>query len=662
MKKVRYFSITIVGIILSFVVLAFAHSLGTTYIESSNSSYEILGMKNKNNSAQFNNAIESYTKAHNISAIKVFNVLPQDGSSEVQTKMYVYGKNINLPKNSRATKDEFQTSDIRYPLYFIGDTNSASIEAMFRKSGIKYEKIHENWNTDIISFLSSNGIGNIIILILLILFIVLILSNLHSLKKINIRVLFGMSNTQDVLISWGKDQLIFTIGYGLALIGIIFYLKSQHIENLYKIMSYFALFLYLLATIVIILAAIIRGISHSKYTIITAIKGNAQSKLSFYINLFIKLIVEIFVAISFVGLLGTLKKQEQLKTQLSTWTSHKTLYTITASPISTNSQEEDYLNQQSMLFFNYLDKHNGLLIDYQGWGNGSDISDSVNGNVMTVNAEYLKENIIKNTAEKRIILPKYSDVTYALIPEKFYSNKFQIIKSYRESLGLNESEKTLGRKLQIKPIEIQNNQKLFTYSSDALSLGYYSGSTTSAALIVLSNNSLGGLNSKLDSNINWSAYMSDAAFLTSDLALLKQGIKKYNLTKYVGSIVNTKSYASKQLAEVNNEVFLSILVISIAIIIAIIENIVFNTIYFNNNKKKIAIQRLLGQSFIKRFKNIILLILGLSIFESLIVLTITHNLVVSVWLFILTNGLEILLLLLQSNRVDKQIVLTIKGE
>ncbi|MDK6802845.1 hypothetical protein [Lactobacillus mulieris] len=49
MKKIRYFSVTIAGIILSLIVLAFIQSLGATYIESSNSSYEIIGTKNKNN-------------------------------------------------------------------------------------------------------------------------------------------------------------------------------------------------------------------------------------------------------------------------------------------------------------------------------------------------------------------------------------------------------------------------------------------------------------------------------------------------------------------------------------------------------------------------------------------------------------------------------------
>ncbi|MCZ3622080.1 DUF1430 domain-containing protein [Lactobacillus mulieris] len=662
MKKIRYFSVTIAGIILSLIVLAFIRSLGATYIESSNSSYEIMGTKNKNNARQFNNTIEIYTKAHNISAIKVFNVLPKDGSSEVQTKMHVYGKNIRLPKGLRATKDEFQTSDIRYPLYFIGNVDSASIEAMFKRAGIKYEKIHENWNADIILFISSNSIGNIIILVLLILLIALLLSNLYSLKKINIRALFGMSNMQDALKSWAKDQFVFTMSYWTAIIAITFYLKYQYVSNLYRIMFYFALVLYFVTTTVIIFAAIVRGISHSKYTIIDAIKGNTQSKISFYINLLIKIIVEIFITVSFVGLMGALQRQEQLQAQLSTWTSYKTLYTVTASPISTDSAEEDFLNKQSMLLFNYLDKHNGLLIDYQGWGNGSDILDSVNGNVMTVNAEYLRKNVVRDSNGKRILLPKYSNVTYILIPKKYYYNKAQIIQSYRRALGLNESEKKIGKIFQIKPIEIKNNQNLFTYSSDALSLGFYSGNTTSAALIVLSNNSLGGLNSTLDSNINWSAYMSDASFLTPNLTLLKNGIKKYGLTKYIGSIINTKSYASKKLSEINNEVLLSALVISIAAIIAVIENLVFNTIYFNNNKKKIAIQRLLGQSFTKRFKNIILLILVLSAFESVTVFAITQKLTVSVLLFTLINIIEIILLSIQSYRVDKQLVLTIKGE
>lgn len=662
MKKVRYLSIGIVGIILSFIVLAFVNSLGSTYIESSNSSYEIRGMKEKNDASKFNKIIDSYVKSHDVAAIKVFNVLPKTGSNDVETKMYVYGKGVTLPKNIRATKTEFETSDIRYPIYFIGNTDSKSIEKMFKKAGIKYEKIHDSWNTDIKVFITSDGISSLIILVLIVLFIILVLSNLRLLKKINIRFLFGMSRFTDAFRSWIVDQTVFTVSYLLGLLLISIYLKFKGLVNSYKIMAYFAFILYVIATVVIVLAAVIRAISHSRFSIINAIKGNLQSKLSFYVNLIIKVVVEIFICISVVGLLGTLKKQEDLKTQLTTWTEHKTLYTITASPISTSTAEEDYLNKQSMLFFNYLDKHNGILIDYQGWGNGSDVFDSINGNVMTVNAEYLKQNVVKDSAGKRIELPKYSKTTYILIPEKFYPERHRIIKSYREALALDDSEKVLKEKLQTKSIEIANNQKLFTYSSDALSLGYYSGSTNSAALVVLSNNSLGGLNSKLDSNINWSAYMSDAAFLTSDLKLLKRGISKYNLTKYVGSIVNTKSYASKQLSEVNNELLLSSIVIGVAIMIAIVENVAFNIIYFNNNKKKIAIQRLMGQSFFKRFRNIIGLILGLSFIESGLVYLITNNLFVASGLFIFTNICEIILLLIQSSKSDKTIAQVIKGE
>lgn len=140
------------------------------------------------------------------------------------------------------------------------------------------KKIHENWNADIILFISSNSIGNIIILVLLILLIALLLSNLYSLKKINIRALFGMSNMQDALKSWAKDQLVFTMSYWTAIIAIAFYLKYQYVSNLYRIMFYFALVLYFVTTTVIIFAAIVRGISHSKYTIIDAIKGNETVK------------------------------------------------------------------------------------------------------------------------------------------------------------------------------------------------------------------------------------------------------------------------------------------------------------------------------------------------------------------------------------------------
>lgn len=124
-----------------------------------------------------------------------------------------------------------------------------------------------------------------------------------------------------------------------------------------------------------------------------------------------------------------------------------------------------------------------------------------------------------------------------MIPQQYYSQKDNLIKSYRQSLALDDTEKQIGKALKTKTISINDNQKSFTYSTYALSLGNYSGTVKNAVIVVISNNSLGGLNSKLDSNMNWDSYMSSSAFLSPTLATVKKGIQKTNIGRYVGSVL-----------------------------------------------------------------------------------------------------------------------------
>lgn len=624
MKKIRTIIIFIVGILFSIIAFSFIRSLGSTYIESSSTSYEINGMKGGNNTQKFNNTIQKFLNKHNISAIKVFNVVEGGASTDIVTKMHVYGKKIALPAKTQATATEFETSDLRYPIYFVGDIKKATIENMFKREGIRYSPIHENWNTDIVVFLTTNNVIYILLLILLVLFIVLVLTNLYAMKEINIKALLGMSNFEDAAISFGKDQLVFTL--------------------------------------VMIVGAVIRGLIHSRYTIIGAIKGDKKSKFSFYLNLFIKVLIEVFICISLFSLLNTQKSEKALSDQLNVWMNHKTFYTVSENAVMTKGSETSYLNRQSMKLFHYLDQKGGMLVDYQGWDSPQDVGDLNNGNVMIVNAQYLKENKVVGQNGNRIILPKNSPVTYVLIPQQYYSQRADLIKSYRRSLALDDTEKQLGRKLETKAISIKNNQKLFTYSTYALSLGNYSGTVKNAVLVVISNNSLGGLNSKLDSNMNWDSYMSNSAFLSPTLSAVKTGIQKTNIKKYIGSILNTKSYAAKQLESIRTGMLLFLVVTLVAFAIALVENVAFNSVYFNNNSKKLAIQRIFGGSASLRFGKFIRMIFVLSLIEALIVFMFTGSISISLGLIIVSNIVEWILLAVQGMYLDRHTWDYLKGE
>lgn len=661
MNKIRRITIRMVSVICLLVLFAFVRSIAPTYIESSRTAYEINGMRGGIDSKRFNSAITNYTKRHHVSAIKVFNVQTVNDTGATQTKMYVLG-DAKVPKESLASKQEMQTSDIRYPLYFVGNVSQKSIQRMFKRNRIQYSSINESWNWGISNFLNTNQISSILILAFLVMGIVIILANLHNLKKANIRNLLGMSNFDDAFDTFVDDQGYFLSSYLLGIILLMIYMWISKFMNCYRIVVYFALLLYLIVILVTGVAAILRAHSHSERTIIGAIKGNVKNKLAFYINMIIKIVVEIFACLTFVTLLGTLKQNQQLSNQLSVWTHGKTYYTVNLSPIDTTKNEDIFLEHGSTILFHYIEEHGGMLANYQGWGTDkTDVMNFSSGHVLTVNPNYLKTNSVLAFDGKRVRIPNKTRITYVLIPEAQYANRSQILREYRSDLWLNSAEHKTGKKLPIKAIKIKNSQRPFTYSADALDFGYYDGYVNSPVVLVLTNESLGGISkNNTDANSIWPSYLSNEAFLSSNVSAMRKAIQKSGMSHYIGGIVDTKSYAIKQLTLVRRKLEISIAVLVITLTIIIIENISFNSIYFNNNRKKIAIKRLLGSHFISIFGKFINLNLILSLFEAFIVWAITKNMMVTILLLGLSNIGELLILSIQNHYLN--INKAIKGE
>lgn len=107
---------------------------------------------------------------------------------------------------------------------------------------------------------------------------------------------------------------------------------------------------------------------------------------------------------------------------------------------------------------------------------------------------------------------------------------------------------------------------------------------------------------------------------------------------------------------------LSLIVTLVAVVIALVENIAFNSVYFNNNGKKLAIQRILGGSSYLRFAKFVRLIFILSLIEAAMVLMLTGNLQLSVGLIIVSNAVEWILLVIQGIRLNKYTWNYLKGE
>ncbi|WP_334116762.1 DUF1430 domain-containing protein [Ligilactobacillus sp.] len=664
MRRIKKAMIFLAGTVCVILVLLFVHSLGPAYIEPNGMSYDIEGMRGGADSSRFNKVVEEYAEEHDASAIKVFNVPAVSGGDGPVIRIHVYGRKAGLPKGVMASHREFLTSDIRYPLYFTGGADAASIEKMFSRNGIRYSRLNENRLWTVVNFLGENQAQALFLLMLMVLFISLLLTNLRELRKMNICALLGMSNVKEALRDFLGNQKDLLLVYLPGMTAVLFYMEMESFTHAYGTVLYFAALLYLAVTAVMLAAAVARCAMHSRRTISAAVKGNSHSRFSFYVNMTFKAVTEIFVCTTCVSLIGAVRNGCQMEAQLSTWMKGRTYYTVNLAPYAGSGKETHILEQKAGKFFCYLEKHGGMLVNYQGFGRPEDSTgDLFSGNVMTVTAGYLQRNRVMGADGRRILLPADSDTTYVLVPSGQFEKRRQLVRNYRSQLWLNDAGKRMNGKLSVRTLETADDQKLFTYSADALDLGCYSGNAENPVVVVLSEKSLGGISPEnVNANSNWLTFISNQSFLCPDVSAIQTGMEKAGLTGWIGSIVNTRSLACRKLAATRTRVRVLTAVLVIALLVAGIETFSFTGIYFSNNRKKIAVKRLLGAGSVQIFGRFAALLVFLSVLEAGISFLITKDAVAAAALSVASSFCGIVILSVQTMLVSRRIAVTLKGE
>ncbi|VDK14885.1 hypothetical protein OAL24_01620 [Oenococcus sicerae] len=104
------------------LIFLFALNTGRNYISSLSKPYNIMAFKNGVSPDHVNHELMKFANLKNINIVKSFNVPTTD--NEPRTKFYVLGQShvfakYSLPRSSYASRSEFNTSDLRYPLYFL---------------------------------------------------------------------------------------------------------------------------------------------------------------------------------------------------------------------------------------------------------------------------------------------------------------------------------------------------------------------------------------------------------------------------------------------------------------------------------------------------------------------------------------------------------------
>ncbi|TGD19485.1 hypothetical protein [Levilactobacillus suantsaiihabitans] len=669
MTKIRNIVFVIVASCFGLLLFSFGQSVSSHGISSLRKPFNITASSNKFTSDEINKNLETFANKNNINIVKEFSV-PKVGTKTRQA-YYVLGKSHHFSKSQviksdMATRSEFLTSDLRYPLYVFGDVNQKIVSQELNRLGLSFQRSSDNWNWQVSDFLEDNYFDVFLELILLLLFLSLIVFNFKASRASNIMYLQGVSKLTIFKKRFIKDQLVFLSGYIAAYSINLIVLFSTHHWGVVWLVTYFALILYATQLIVYLIAGIIWSWSYNRATILPTIKGSAKNRLTLVIVLVVKTITEVIILASLLTLGQQLNTNQEIKGQVSTWSKLQERYSPSLS-MNITSEEQDTEDKQTYKLVEWTSKHHGLISNYAGYNsaegsgrlNFNDYSDYYNGgNVLVVNAEYLRLNHVMDGYGNKMSFNANDAVTHFLFPEKLKNQANRLTQKYVEQMGLSHMFKDGNAKVAVHLVK--NNQNRLTYNPASLDMGYYASSVPDPVIIVVSPESLNGSNS--DANRLWNAMMSNNAFSFTDYHKLNRKLVSLGMYKHIGGYTNIKSYASKIYQEQQSKVMQLSIILGLMIGLFVFECVLACSLYFGIYQRTHAIRTLMGQSLLKTHYRFGLVLAVLIISEWMLSLIVSHSLHLTSVYYLVDSLITFLIFYVKSKKNVMYIGASLKGD
>ena len=247
--------------------------------------------------------------------------------------------------------------------------------------------------------------------------------------------------------------------------------------------------------------------------------------------------------------------------------------------------------------------------------------DPIDGIALEVNAEYLRQNPIRDTNGNIIsIEDEYGDYLIILVPEKYKEDEENLLQLYKEIYQfrrfVNEDiyneymniEKVDHPEIKIKIIYTENGQESFLYNP--LLEEENQNSIIDSVHIVINSENIGGDSytkyvssneffAKIDGSVEGDAYSK-----------VYEVIKELDMEKDILSAYTLYSNVDSYIIKVENEIKEYIISVIITLFLEILLTIYMIINYIQRNKYINAIRKINGYSYIKRHNKLILLIVG----------------------------------------------------
>lgn len=494
------------------------------------------------------------------------------------------------------------------------------------------------------SNIDKNNILSIVELKYLILIAILLISILLAFiyyivfryKEFAIKKMFGHSDGKIIFKDVFKEILTMHL-YTLVASGLIvmlylyYYNKFKYVVGYLKNLS----IVLLVFSIILIVVEMVISLNIDNIKIKNMLNNKKPITLIQSLNYITKVTFSIVLVAIMVNLISNYNNLISQNKNLEKWKSTNEYVYFNMTDKYRDSEELIWNYNQSLRcreLFKYYNNKGGLLVSpsnyfsYNNFYGKESLNtrkeyDPIDGIALEVNAEYLRQNPIRDTNGNIIsIEDEYGDYLIILVPEKYKEDEENLLQLYKEIYKfrrfVNEDiyneymniEKVDHPEIKIKIIYTENGQESFLYNP--LLEEENQNSIIDSVHIVINSENIGGDSytkyvssneffAKIDGSVEGDAYSK-----------VYEVIKELDMEKDILSAYTLYSNVDSYIIKVENEIKEYIISVIITLFLEILLTIYMIINYIQRNKYINAIRKINGYSYIKRHNKLILLIVG----------------------------------------------------
>lgn len=494
------------------------------------------------------------------------------------------------------------------------------------------------------SNIDKNNILSIVELKYLILIAILLISILLAFiyyivfryKEFAIKKMFGHSDGKIIFKDVFKEILTMHL-YTLVASGLIvmlylyYYNKFKYVVGYLKNLS----IVLLVFSIILIVVEMVISLNIDNIKIKNMLNNKKPITLIQSLNYITKVTFSIVLVAIMVNLISNYNNLISQNKNLEKWKSTNEYVYFNMTDKYRDSEELIWNYNQSLRcreLFKYYNNKGGLLVSpsnyfsYNNFYGKESLNtrkeyDPIDGIALEINAEYLRQNPIRDTNGNIIsIEDEYGDYLIILVPEKYKEDEENLLQLYKEIYQfrrfVNEDiyneymniEKVDHPEIKIKIIYTENGQESFLYNP--LLEEENQNSIIDSVHIVINSENIGGDSytkyvssneffAKIDGSVEGDAYSK-----------VYEVIKELDMEKDILSAYTLYSNVDSYIIKVENEIKEYIISVIITLFLEILLTIYMIINYIQRNKYINAIRKINGYSYIKRHNKLILLIVG----------------------------------------------------